>query len=256
MAGASDDNQKDIVKEAVRQFVDARLQGEKPDTDEFVRKYPGLESQIRKGIQELLKINALFDSLVQADEGDFDATATGDDLAGQKVGNFEIVEIIGRGGMGVVYLARDTKLKRAVAIKSMPVEMQADSTARLRFRREAELLASLNHPNIAVIHEIVEQDEGGGFLVLEYVPGRTLAEQIAHKPLKLEEVLSISQQIAEAVAAAHEKGVIHRDLKPANIKITPDGRVKVLDFGLAKASVVEGGSGETNVTQAGRIIGT
>ena len=256
MAKAIDDNQKGIIKEAVRQFVDAQLQDQELDIDEFVKKYPGLDSKIREGIKELQKINALFDSLVQADESDFEDTATGHDLVGRKVGSFEIVEMIGRGGMGVVYLALDTKLKRSVAIKSMPAKLQADSTARTRFTREAQLLASLNHPNIAVIHDIIEQDEGADYLVLEYVPGETLAERIAGEPFKLEQAFSISRQVAEAVSAAHKKGVVHRDLKPGNIKITPDGRVKVLDFGLAKISVSEGMSSETSVTQAGHIIGT
>jgi len=116
-------------------------------------------------------------------------------------------------------------------------------------------LASLNHPNIAVIHEIVEEEKSG-YLILEYIPGETLAQRIAHKPLKLEEALSIGRQVAQAVAAAHDKGVIHRDLKPGNIKITPDGRIKVLDFGLAKASISEDKNVENTVTQPGRVMGT
>jgi len=255
MAITADDNQKGIVKEAVRQFVDLCLHGEKPDLDEFIKQYPGLESQIRKGIQELNKINNLFDSLVQADESDFADISDEYDLVGKKVRGFEIEEIIGRGGMGVVYLAHDTRLDRSVAVKSIPAELQSSSTAQARFKREAKLLASLNHPNIAIIHEIVEEKKSG-YLILEYIPGETLAERIAREPLNLEEALSIGQQIAEAVSAAHEKGVIHRDLKPGNIKITPDGRVKVLDFGLAKASVSEGRSSEITVTQPGRIMGT
>jgi non-specific serine/threonine protein kinase len=158
--------------------------------------------------------------------------------------------------MGVVYLAHDTKLKRSVAIKSMPAQLKDDSTTQARFRREAELLASLNHPNIAVIYEIIEQDDGAGYLVLEYVPGDTLSERIKREPLKLEEALSIARQIAEAVSAAHEKGVVHRDLKPGNIKLTPEGRVKVLDFGLAKSSVGEGTDIEITSAEPGHIIGT
>jgi serine/threonine protein kinase/tetratricopeptide (TPR) repeat protein len=256
MAEQIDDNQERSIKDAVQQFIDAQIEGREPDMDEFVNKYPEFKHQIRQKISNVRKIDVLFASLVQADESDFADTSTGYDLSGQKVGNFEIMEMIGRGGMGVVYLARDTKLDRSVAIKSMPAMLTGDSTTRMRFKREAKLLASLNHPNIAVIYEIIEQDEGAGFLVLEYVPGETLAERIAREPLKLEEALSIARQTTEAVAAAHEKGVIHRDIKSGNIKITPDGRVKVLDFGLAKASVGEGGSSETNVTQAGRVIGT
>jgi serine/threonine protein kinase/tetratricopeptide (TPR) repeat protein len=258
MAEQIDDNQEKFIKDAVQQFVDAQIDGQEPDLDEFVSKYPEFEHQIRRRISNVRKIDSLFASLTKAEESDFEDedSEIRDDLVGKKIASFEIVEMIGRGGMGVVYLARDTKLDRSVAIKSMPAKLTDDSTARMRFKREAKSLASLNHPNIAVIHEIIEQDEGADFLVLEYVPGETLDERIAREPLELEQALSISRQIAEAGAAAHEKGVIHRDIKPGNIKITPDGRVKVLDFGLAKASVDEGKSGEVNVTQAGRVIGT
>jgi Tol biopolymer transport system component len=158
--------------------------------------------------------------------------------------------------MGVVYLARDTKLDRSVAIKSMPSELIGSPTARMRFKREAKLLASLNHPNIAVIHDIIEQDTGSGLLVLEHVPGQTLVERIAHKPMKLQDVLLIAQQVAEALLGAHEQGVAHRDLKPGNIKITPEGRVKVLDFGLAKTTGTRNKNPDITVTQPGRILGT
>ena len=255
MAKAAGDNQKEVVKEAVKQFVDASMHGEKPDLDEFVKQYPGLESQIRGGIQELNRINNLFDSLVKADDSDFEDITDEHDLVGRKVGSFEIVSIIGRGGMGVVYLAKDTRLKRSVAVKSIPAALADDSTARMRFKREAELLASVNHPNIAVIHEIIEEDKSG-YLVLEHVEGETLTERIAEGPLKLQEALSIGKQVAEAISAAHKKHVIHRDLKPGNIKITPDGQVKVLDFGLAKTTVTEGASSDVTETQAGHIIGT
>jgi len=251
-----ENNQEGIIKEAVRKFVDARWQNQEPDIDEFVEQYPGLEHQIRQGIQDAQKIDALFDSLVQADESDFENSATEHDLVGHKLASFDVEKVIGRGGMGVVYLARDTKLDRHVAIKSMPGELLSSPIAQVRFRREAKLLASLNHPNIAAIYDIVEQDEGAGYLILEYIPGETLTERIAREPLKLEEALSIGQQIAEAVSAAHEKGIVHRDLKPGNTKITPDGRVKVLDFGLAKASVSEGEKGETTTTQPGHVLGT
>jgi serine/threonine-protein kinase len=153
-------------------------------------------------------------------------------------------------------LAHDTKLDRSVAIKSLPAEVMANPKARSRFSREARLLASVNHPNIATIHEVLEEAEGVGYLVLEYVPGQTLAERIAGARLKPEEALSIAQQIAEAVAAAHEHDVIHRDLKPGNIKITPEGKVKVLDFGLAKAVGGEALDEQSTVTEPGRIIGT
>jgi serine/threonine protein kinase/Tfp pilus assembly protein PilF len=255
MADSDDNNQDNVIEKALKEFVDEYLRGQKPDIEEFVRQYTDCEDLLRQRIQNLLKINTLFDTLVQTDESDFSATATGLDLVGKKVGSFEIKEIIGRGGMGVVYLAHDMRLDRSVAVKTMPAELQASSTAQARFKREAKLLASLNHPNIAVIHEIVEEKKSG-YLILEYIPGQTLAERIAREPLNLEEALSIGQQIAETVSAAHEKGVVHRDLKPGNIKIMPDGRVKVLDFGLAKASASEGKPVDATVTQPGHIMGT
>jgi len=255
MATKDDNNRERSFKEAVRQFVEMQLSGKELDIEEFVSYYPEFEHQIRQKIKEFQKVDSLFDSLVQADEGDFEDIATVRNLIGQKVGSFEIVEMIGRGGMGVVYLARDTRLDRSVAIKGMPPGLMDNATARTRFQREAKLLASLNHPNIAVIHDIIEQ-EALGYLVLEYVPGQTLTERITKGPLKLEEALTIALQIAEAVSAAHEHDVIHRDLKPGNIKITPEGRVKVLDFGLAKTSVSRSATGEPTVTQAGRVIGT
>ncbi|MHC4171687.1 MAG: protein kinase domain-containing protein [Planctomycetota bacterium] len=183
----------------------------------------------------------------------FDGSVLG---PGSQVGLFRIERELGRGAVGVVYLAHDTKLDRPVAIKSLPAEVMENPKARSRFSREARLLASLNHPHIATIHEEIEDDQGVGYLVLEYVPGQTLAERIAKKQLKLEEALTIALQIAEAMAAAHEHDVIHRDLKPGNIKITPEGKVKVLDFGLAKAVGSEAVDQQSTVTEPGRVIGT
>ena len=175
---------------------------------------------------------------------------------GGQIGPFRIERELGRGAVGVVYLAHDTKLDRPVAIKSLPAEVMANPKARSRFSREARLLASLNHPNIATIYDEFQEAEDVAYLILEYVPGQTLAEQIAKKPLKLEEALTIALQIAEAVAAAHEHDVIHRDLKPGNIKITPEGKVKVLDFGLAKVVGGEGLDQHSTITEPGRVIGT
>src|SRR5881397_2881425 len=152
---------------------------------------------------------------------------------GTQLGAHEITALIGKGGMGEVYRARDTKLKREIAIKILPEEFSRDADRVSRFQREAEVLASLNHPNIAAIHNI-EEANGSRFLVLELVDGETLADRIARGPIPVEEALDIAKNICEALEAAHEKGIIHRDLKPANVKITPEGRVKVLDFGLAK----------------------
>jgi serine/threonine protein kinase len=153
---------------------------------------------------------------------------------GKTLGNFEITSQIGKGGMGVVYQAKDQKLGRDVAIKVLPEEFARDTERLARFQREAKLLASLNHPNIAAIHGLEESD-GTHFLILELVEGDTLSDRIKAGPIPVEESLKLALQIAEALEAAHEKGVIHRDLKPSNIKVTLEGKVKVLDFGLAKA---------------------
>ena len=153
---------------------------------------------------------------------------------GDRLGHYDVTALIGEGGMGQVYQATDTKLKRQVALKILPEAFATDPDRLARFQREAQVLASLNHPNIAQIHGI-EEDEGTRALVLELVEGPTLADRISKGPIPLDEALPIAKQIAEALEAAHEAGVIHRDLKPANIKVREDGTVKVLDFGLAKA---------------------
>ena len=153
---------------------------------------------------------------------------------GTRLGPYEVAALLGEGGMGQVYRATDTKLKRQVAIKILPPSVAADHDRLARFQREAEVLASLNHPNIAAIHGLEESD-GVKALVMELVEGPTLADRIASGPMLLDEALPIARQIAEALEAAHEQGIIHRDLKPANIKVRSDGTVKVLDFGLAKA---------------------
>jgi Tol biopolymer transport system component len=184
-------------------------------------------------------------------------------MSGKTLGNFTLEAQIGKGGMGEVYRAKDQKLGRDVAIKILPEEFAKDADRVARFQREAKLLASLNHPNIAAIHGLEESD-GTHFLVLELIEGDTLADRIESGPIPAEESLKLASQIAEALEAAHEKGVIHRDLKPANIKVTPDGKVKVLDFGLAKAFVGE--QAEVNLshsptlseaaTMQGVILGT
>jgi serine/threonine-protein kinase len=183
---------------------------------------------------------------------------------GARLGPYEILAAIGAGGMGEVYRARDTKLDRGVAIKILPDAFAADPERVARFQREAKTLASLNHPHIAAIYGL-EDSDGVKALVLELVEGPTLADRIARGPIPLDEALPIARQIAEALEAAHEAGIIHRDLKPANIKLRPDGTVKVLDFGLAKAMEPAGASANLSMsptitspamTQAGIILGT
>src|ERR1039457_5420189 len=155
--------------------------------------------------------------------------------AGAKLGSYEVVAPIGAGGMGEVYQAHDSNLRRDVAIKVLPEAFAHDPERLSRFRREAQLLAALNHSNIATIFGL-EDSNGTSYLVMELVPGETLAQRIKRDgAVPVDESLTIAKQIAEALEAAHEKSIIHRDLKPANVKLTPEGKVKVLDFGLAKA---------------------
>ena len=179
---------------------------------------------------------------------------------GSRLGHYDVTALIGEGGMGQVYQATDTKLNRQVALKILPEAFASDPDRLARFQREAQVLASLNHPGIAAIYGIEEQDDARA-LVLELVEGPTLADRIRKGPIPLDEALPIAKQIAEALEAAHEAGVIHRDLKPANIKVREDGTVKVLDFGLAKKVLAEAlpeATTETraSVTQAGSFLGT
>src|SRR5262245_42124699 len=170
---------------------------------------------------------------------------------GSRIGPYQVQGSLGQGGMGAVYRARDTKLGRDVALKVLPDEFSRDSDRLARFEREAQVLASLNHPNIGQIYG-VEDSGATPCLVLELVEGETLQERIKFGPMPVDEALEIVRQIAEGVDAAHQRGVIHRDLKPANIKRTPDGRVKVLDFGLAK--VFEGAETSTDMSQSPTLL--
>jgi serine/threonine protein kinase len=182
--------------------------------------------------------------------------------SGVRLGTYQVLAPLGAGGMGEVYRALDTKLKREVAIKILPDEFAGDPERVSRFQREAEALAALNHTNIASIYDFQEAS-GHRFLVLELVAGETLADRIGRGPLALDEALRIAKQIAEALEAAHAKSIVHRDLKPANIKLTPDGKVKVLDFGLAKVFQPESADADFSKsptlmsgTLAGVILGT
>jgi eukaryotic-like serine/threonine-protein kinase len=185
--------------------------------------------------------------------------------SGTIVGPYEVLAALGRGGMGEVYRARDTRLGRDVALKILPDSFASDPERLARFEREAQLLASLNHPNIAAIYGL---EDGGGLtkaLALEIVDGPTLADRVARGPVALDETWSIARQVAQALEAAHDQGIVHRDLKPANIKVRDDGTVKVLDFGLAKAMALPGGEAILShsptittpaMTQAGVLLGT
>jgi eukaryotic-like serine/threonine-protein kinase len=184
--------------------------------------------------------------------------------SGSRLGSYEVVAQIGAGGMGEVYRAHDTKLGRDVAIKVLPEAFAYDADRLSRFQREAKMLASLNHPNVATIHGL-EQSGDTSYLVMELVSGETLAERVKREgAVPIQEALTVAKQIAEALEAAHEKSIIHRDLKPANVKLTPEGKVKVLDFGLAKAFAGDGANDDPSnsptlsaaATMQGTILGT
>jgi hypothetical protein len=234
----------------------------------------GGDATLRRDVESLLRVQlearSFLDAGAMAVAAEIMRGDRGTDLVGQTVDGYTITGRLGAGGMGEVYRAHDSRLGRDVAIKVLPAELAKDPDRLSRFDREARALAALNHPNIATIHGIAQSaDATAGrasvvrAIVLELVEGPTLAERLARGPVPPDEALAIARQIAEALDAAHEKGIVHRDLKPSNISIRPDGRVKVLDFGLAKlVNPVDGPSGFNGMepltaeTQPGLVIGT
>src|SRR5947209_4852713 len=243
-----------MTPERVRQIEELYHSARKREPNEraaFLAEACRDDEELRQELDQLLAPDSSSDNILDSPAADLLASSTVAQLTtGTQIGPYKIEAELGAGGMGEVYRAVDTRLKRTVAIKVAKEHFGE------RFEREARAIAALNHPNICTLYDV-----GPNYLVMELIEGPTLAERIERGPVPLEEALGIARQIADALEAAHEKGVVHRDLKPGNIKIKPDGIVKVLDFGLAKVAPVSAGDSlaeatATLTTGAGMIMGT
>jgi len=222
----------------------------------FVAEVCGGDEGLRREVESLLEFDAPADRFLRPSALDAAAqslAANRRDLAGATVSHYHIRRKLGSGGMGVVYEAEDTKLRRAVALKFLPEELARDPRALDRLRREAQAASALNHPNVCTVYDI-DEFEGQPFIAMELLQGQTLGHRIAGKPLPIAEILSLASQLADALAAAHAQGIVHRDIKPQNIFVTARGHVKVLDFGIAKQS--RPGRQDTTLTDKGAVVGT
>jgi len=287
MVEPAENNQENIIEQAVEKFLDAHLQGQEPNIDEFVKQYSGLEDQIRRRIQNLQKIDGLFACLMQADDSDFTPEISEHNLIGQTLGDFKILSIIGTGGMGAVFLAHQISLDRDVALKVISDISGARKKSVERFERETKVLAKISHPNIVPIYE-VGQEGPYSYFAMEYVKGVSLnkvVDAVRKAPasqkasgvmskciaeggiyvdgqaeaegsgaeIDTDYIVSISRiiiSIASALDYAHKQGVLHRDVKPSNILIKPDGTAKLVDFGLARVET------QQTITVTGEFFGT
>ena len=243
----------------IDKLLSEALKREPSQREDFLEQACAGDEELHKEVRVLLEAHDRAGSFMERPALEATASSSPPLLIGRHVGPFEILSLLGRGGMGEVYRVRDTRLDRINALKILPPEVATDPDRLRRFIREAKAASGLNHPNIATIHEIGESD-GIHWIGMELVEGQTLAQQIKDRPLNQEEILDIGIQAAEALAEAHNKGVIHRDIKPANLMLTPKGMVKILDFGLAKRERRESPPTDADATEThtvpGLVMGT
>jgi len=221
----------------VKEIFEGALERHGAEREEFLERCCDGDTDVREEVESLLRSYEVAGSFMEAPA----VAHAADDLAveqkltpGQRIKHYQIVNLIGEGGMGEVYLATDTILGRRVALKVLPTFVSKDPERLRRFTQEARAASRLSHPNVCVVHEIGETDDGRPFIAMEYVEGMTLRQRMRNQAMKLGDVLDIAIQIADGLTAAHEAGIVHRDIKPENIIIRSEGYVKILDFGLAK----------------------
>ena len=247
----------------IEKLCHAALELEESQRAAFLERACAGDEELRREVESLLQYDKRGDHFIEEPAVEVAvkmiAQEKPEDLLGKQLGSYQIISLLGAGGMGVVYKARDTRLNRSVAVKVLPANFMGDPERKRRFIQEARAASALNHSNIITIHDIGNEN-GIDFIVMEYIEGKTLDQKIPRKGMKLNEALKVAIQMAEALAKAHSAGIIHRDLKPTNVMVTDDGMVKVLDFGLAKLTEVVGTEAETrtleSLTEEGMIIGT
>ncbi len=221
----------------INELYYSALECEESQRPSFVERACGSDEELRREVEALLAAHNQAGSFLTAPALHVEAEAIAADktasLLGRQIGHYQVLSLLGAGGMGEVYLAEDTRLGRKIALKFLPREFTQDRERVRRFEREARAASALNHPNILTIFEIGEV-EGAYFIATEFIDGQTLRERLAGSPIKVRELLDVAVQVASALSGAHEVGIVHRDIKPENIMVRRDGYVKVLDFGLAK----------------------